>query len=132
MVSKPSSSPAAVVRAKNTLGELGSHVREADFFGLPLARERFEVVYERAFLCALPRRLWAQWATRVADLIAPAGCLIGFFYFGQTEKGPPFGIDTATLTDLLSGYFELIEEVTPKDSIAVFAGKEKWQVWLRR
>jgi hypothetical protein len=54
-----------------------------------------------------------------------------FFYFDQTEKGPPFGIDAKSLNGLLSKNFELLENVVPKDSIAVFEGKEKWQVWQR-
>lgn len=128
-------SPVAVAHAQKALGPLGATVREADFFGPAiesLAAERFDVIYERAFLCALPVKLRAAWAARVADLLAPGGRLIGFFHFDQTERGPPFGIDPGTLVSLLSANFELLEEMTPTDSIPVFAGKEKWQVWLRK
>ena len=124
-------SPAAVSRAKQLLAELGSRVRLEDFFGEALGRDRFDVIYERAFLCALPKRLWAQWAARVAELIPPEGRLIGFFFFDTNEKGPPFGITPAALSEMLLPHFNLIEECVPKDSIAVFAGKEKWQVWQR-
>ena len=48
-------SPAAVLQAKQLLVELGSRVRLEDFFGEALGGERFDVIYERAFLCALPR-----------------------------------------------------------------------------
>jgi len=125
-------SPAAVVQARKVLGPLGANVREADFFGPELADERFEVIYERAFLCALPIKLRSAWAERVATLLSPGARLIGFFYFDQTEKGPPFGIDADMLGRLLSKDFELIETRSPTDSIAVFAGKEEWQVWQRR
>lgn len=125
-------SPAAVARAKQSLGSLGSHVREEDFFGETLSREPFEAIYERAFLCALPRRLWPAWAARVAQLISADGRLFGFFFFDNNEKGPPLGIDPAELSALLSPHFELIEESLPTDSINVFAGKERWQVWQRR
>ena len=125
-------SPAAVAQARKVLGPLGANVRVADFFGRELADERFEVIYERAFLCALPIKLRPAWAERVSRLLIPGGRLIGFFYFDQTEKGPPFGIDSNTLTGLLSKEFELIEDLAPTDSIAVFEGKEKWQVWQRR
>lgn len=124
-------SPAAVARAKQLLGELGSHVREEDFFGDALAQERFSTVYERAFLCALPRSLWPAWAARIALLIAPAGRLTGFFFFDTNEKGPPFGIARTELIELLAPHFDLIEERVPTDSISVFAGKEGWQVWQR-
>ncbi len=54
------------------------------------AEAPFAVVYERAFLCALPRRLWVDWARRVAELVAPGGLLAGFFYFDAGDRGPPF------------------------------------------
>ena len=125
-------SPAAVAHAQKVLGPLGASIREADFFGPELASERFEVVYERAFLCALPPKLRAAWARRVSTLLVPGGRLIGFFFFDQTEKGPPFGIDAGALSELLSANFALIEDRVPTDSVPVFAGKERWQVWQRR
>ena len=125
-------SPAAVLKAKALLGSLASHIHEQDFFGEALDRECFDVIYERAFLCALPRRLWAQWATRVAQLIPAGGRLIGFFFFDDSEKGPPFGIAPTALSALLMPHFDLIEESVPTDSINVFVGKEKWLVWQRR
>lgn len=125
-------SPAAVAHAKRLLGAMADHVYEMDFFGEPLRNQRYEVIYERAFLCALPRQLWAAWAARVAEIIPEAGLLIGFFFFDSNEKGPPFGISAETLSEFLSTSFELIETSTPGDSISVFAGKEKWQVWRRR
>ncbi len=125
-------SPVAVAQARKVLGPLGANVREADFFSDKLAGEQFEAIYERAFLCALPIKSRAAWAEQVSRLLLPGGTLFGFFYFDQTVKGPPFGIDPETLTSLLSGDFELIEVRIPTDSIPVFAGKEKWQVWRRR
>ena len=125
-------SHSAVARAKQLLGTLGSHVREDDFFGETLGRERFDAIYERAFLCAMPRQRWAEWAARVAELIAPDGRLAGFFYFDDNEKGPPFGVSSKELSALLSPHFDLIEDSVPADSISVFAGKERWQVWQRR
>lgn len=125
-------SPAAVARAKQLLGTLGSHVREQDFFGETLGRERFDAIYERAFLCAMSRPRWTEWAARVAELILPGGCLVGFFFFDINEKGPPFGITRTELSGLLSSHFDLIEDCAPVDSISVFAGKERWQVWRRR
>jgi hypothetical protein len=125
-------SPVAVAQARKILGPLGASVREVDFFGDTMAAERFEAIYERAFLCALPTKLRIAWAAQVSRLLLPGGRLFGFFYFDQTAKGPPFGIDPETLTSLLSKDFELIEVRVPTDSIPVFAGKEKWQVWQRR
>ena len=125
-------SPAAVARAKATLGPLGVSVREADFFGPDLASDQFDVIYERAFLCALPATLREAWATRIAMLLPRDGSLIGFFYFDDSRKGPPFSIDKNALLKLLEKNFDLSEEREPSDSIPIFAGKERWQVWRRR
>lgn len=124
-------SAAAVLRAQEALGSLASRVHEEDFFGEALGRERYDAIYERAFLCALPKTIRVPWAARMAELIPCNGRLFGFFFFDASEKGPPFGISTSELSALLSPFFELVEESAPTDSINVFAGKERWQVWQR-
>lgn len=131
-------SPAAVAQAGAQLGLLASHVRQADFFGGTILPGDFEVIYERAFLCALPRTMWAAWAKRVAELLSPAnargegGLLIGFFVEDDNPKGPPFGLKSGELDEMLSPAFTCIEKIVPTDSIPIFAGKESWQVWARR
>ena len=72
---------------------LGLQVRKADFFALD--EGPFDLVYERAFLCALPRPRWPDWARRMAELVRPGGELAGFFYMNDNERGPPFGADRA-------------------------------------
>ena len=74
-------SPVAVAQARKLLGPLAAIVREADFFGRELADERFEVIYERAFLCALPIELRPAWAERVSRLLLSGGKLAGFCLF---------------------------------------------------
>ncbi len=125
-------SPAAVAQAQRILGKAYADlVREEDFFGATLGSERFDIIYERAFLCALPRRMWLQWATRVAELIPTGGRLIGFLFADNNEKGPPFGLATGELEKMLEPHFTRTARLNPPDSIAVFAGKETWQVWVR-
>ena len=122
----------ALAKARAVLGPHANRVRYGDFFE-PLAGEPFEVVYERAFLCALPRRLWARWAERVAALVEPGGTLAGYFFFDSSERGPPFGLaDDGQLGELLSAAFERVEDAAVGDSIDVFNGKERWQEWKRR
>jgi SAM-dependent methyltransferase len=124
-------SHAAVTRARAQLGPYASLVREADFFA-PIDDDRFDAIYERAFLCALPRRMWRAWAARVANLLLTGGRLFGFFYTDGSERGPPFGLVPGELETLLSQHFTREQNVAVKDSISVFAGKESWQVWRRR
>lgn len=124
-------SPAAVAAARAARGSWAARVEEADFFAFqphkPLA-----LIYERAFLCALPRQMWPQVAARWAALLPAGGLLAGFFFFDDAPKGPPFGTTQAELDALLDPYFELLENQPVTDSIPVFVGKERWQVWRRR
>jgi hypothetical protein len=124
-------SPAAVASAKAVVGEWGARVVEADFFAygpdLPL-----DLVYERAFLCAMPRAMWPQVAARWAGLLPPGGLLAGFFFFDDVAKGPPFGIARQQLDALLSPAFECLADEAVSDSLPVFAGKERWMIWRRR
>lgn len=122
----------ALAAARAVLGPFAACARQGDFFA-PIEGEPFEVVYERAFLCALPRRLWRDWARRIAEVVAPGGVLAGFFYFDAGERGPPFPLhDRSELDGLLVPAFERLEDAPVDDSIAVFAGRERWQVWRRR
>jgi SAM-dependent methyltransferase len=123
-------SAAAVTAAKATLGRWASRVAEADFFTF-VPQRPLDLIYERAFLCALPRDRWPQIAMRWAELLPSGGLLAGFFYFDDAPNGPPFGIAPAQLDALLTPYFEQIEDSPAIDSVAVFAGKERWQIWRR-
>jgi SAM-dependent methyltransferase len=121
----------AVAAARATLGPYADRVREGDVFA-PIAEGAFDVVYERAFLCALPRRLWPAWGERMAELVRPGGRLAGFFFFESGERGPPFPLHgEAELARLLAPAFTRLEDAAVPDSIPVFAGKERWQVWKR-
>jgi len=122
---------AAVERARQILGPLGDRVRLADFFQSDFETP-FDLVYERAFLCALPRRLWPRYAPRVLELLRHEGRLAGFFYFEDGEHGPPFGLKSGELEALLGGHFERASDAAVQDSIPIFVGKERWQVWKVR
>lgn len=124
-------SPVAVDTAKTMLGRWRERVVQADFFNFVPARP-VKLIYERAFLCALPPAWRPKIAQRWAELLAPGGLLAGFFYFDETPTGPPFGIGHPELAHLLEAYFELIVDEPVSDSVPVFAGKERWQIWRRK
>ena len=123
-------SAAAIEAARRVLGELGHLAVQGDFFAHPAGK--FDLVYERAFLCALPRAHWPRWAARVAEVLRPGGRLAGFFFWSDDERGPPFGLKSGELEALLAPAFDRIEDAPVADSIPVFAGGERWQVWHRR
>jgi SAM-dependent methyltransferase len=141
-------SPAAVARARATLGQDAHRVALADFFAEDCGAP-FDLIYERAFLCALPPALWPRYAARVAALLAPRGRLVGFFFGdvgperlprGQRpaspgwadRHGPPFPLLAGEIDALLGERFERVEDRVVDDSIPVFANRERWQVWQRR
>ena len=76
--------PAAVERAQRTLGPLAHLVRLADFFEFDFGRS-FDLIYERTFLCALPRRLWPRCGCR-------SSC-------GPKEGSPDFSTSTTVSAD---------------------------------
>lgn len=125
-------SDAAIEAASRALGPLAQRVRKADYFVFESAP--FDIVYERAFLCALAPRLWGRWAERTAALLRPGGALAGFFFFDDNDRGPPFGVSPERLDELLQPFFvrETSVEISPAESIEVFKGKERWQLWRRK
>jgi SAM-dependent methyltransferase len=121
-------SPAAVEAARKNLAGSGNIVCLADFFDFDFGQP-FDVIYERAFLCALPRNMSSRYVDRCAELLRPNGVIAGFFFFAETPKGPPFGTSRAELDALMQPRFDRVEDRPVADSIDVFAGKERWQVW---
>ncbi len=124
-------SPAAVAAGQAAVGPHAARVVEADFFAWQPQRP-LQLIYERAFLCALPRAMRPQVAARWAALLAPGALLAGYFFFDDAPKGPPFGITRAELEALLEADFECIADDAVSDSIPVFEGKERWMAWRRR
>ena len=124
-------SPVAIEKAREILASAPVDLVCADFFTFAPTRP-IGLIYERAFLCALPRKLWDDWGRRIAELLPSGGILAGFFFVCEQPKGPPFGILPDQLSQLLAPNFTLLEDAPVSDSIPVFAGRERWQVWQRR
>ncbi|HEV2436187.1 MAG TPA: methyltransferase domain-containing protein [Verrucomicrobiae bacterium] len=122
-------SSVAVERAKNLLGPLGDCVVLGDFFRYPFGESVFDVVYERTFLCALPPRLWPDYASRMRQLIRPGGKLIGFFLYGDEPEPPPYPMAESQAMELFGCEFTRTQDIPLTDSLPVFAGKERWQEW---
>ena len=124
-------SATAVAQARAGLGRWAERVVEADFFSFALPFVP-DLIYERAFLCALPRNMWVQVVDRYAALLPSGALLAGFFFFDTSPKGPPFGADPDQIDTLLTPFFVRLDDQAVTDSVAAFAGRERWQVWQRR
>lgn len=121
----------AVERARRNVGCFADRIVLADFFDFDPGAP-YDVMYERAFLCALPRKMWPAYAQRAAQLLQPQGIIAGHFFFDADPKGPPFGTSEAELQALLGPWFERIQDEAVHDSIPVFQGRERWQAWRKR
>jgi ubiquinone/menaquinone biosynthesis C-methylase UbiE len=124
-------STVAVARARRLLGSLADKVHKGDFFDYPFREGEFDIVYERTFLCTFVPEHWIHYARRIAKLIAPSGVLCGFFFLGPEDEPPPYPISQEQLYELLGGWFKKIEDKSVEDSLPLFAGKERWQIWRR-
>jgi SAM-dependent methyltransferase len=123
----------AVERAKDNCGPWTDRIQLVDFFNYAPQQTDFALIYERTFLCALPRHRWTGYVWRMTELLRPGGRLVGFFFFDDNAKGPPFGLLPGQQAELFGPAFTLLEErpVPADQSVAVLAGRERWQIWGR-
>jgi hypothetical protein len=124
-------SQVAVEQAKRALASLGERVFLADFFRHDFAATRFDLIYERTFLCALSPSRWNEYATRTASLLRPAGLLAGIFFYGEEPEPPPHPLSRSRANEIFGRDFRLCRSDDVSDSLPVFAGQEKWQEWQR-
>jgi SAM-dependent methyltransferase len=124
-------SEAAVGRARNQLSkEQGDRIIHGDFFSHRFP-DLFDLMYERAFLCALSPTRWSNYAATVAELLRPGGTLAGIFFYGVEPEPPPFPLTDAKATDLFGGQFHLVNSEPINDSPEIYEGQLRWQEWQR-
>jgi hypothetical protein len=125
-------SQAGVERAKNHLGVLGEKVIYGNFFEHDFGREKFDLIYERTFLCSMSPDRWPEYGSRIAELLKEGGILAGFFLYGEESSPPPFPMVPEQLGALLGNQFQLVEKTPSPDALKVFSGKEeRWEIWKR-
>ena len=132
MVTAIDYSPSAVARARHGLGELGEKVILADFFAHDFGGEKFDIVYERTFLCALSPAMWPAYARRISELLLDRGKLVGTFFYGENDDPPPHPLTPAAADAVLGPYFERVSDESVTDSLPIFGGKERWQIWEKK
>lgn len=128
-------SPPAVAEARRRLGSaLGARVHVADFFAGTIPGSPFDLVYERTFLCALPVARRPEIVARTHALLRPGGRVVGIYFYGDKDDGPPHGLEIAEAAALFDPRFELTRDmpVPPGESPPLFVGKERWQERTRR
>ncbi|MDQ6625055.1 MAG: TPMT family class I SAM-dependent methyltransferase [Verrucomicrobiota bacterium] len=122
--------PAAVERATAQLGDLAGKVSLADFFADDLGRD-FDVIYERTFLCSMPRDRWQSYVARTAGLLRQDGRLLGHFFFGENDDPPPYPLTDELQRALFGSTFSKQHDEPAVDSLPMFDGRERWQIWQK-
>ncbi|EJB1796538.1 methyltransferase domain-containing protein [Vibrio parahaemolyticus] len=123
----------AVNLAKSQLGQHQDKVMLGDVFSTEFSRV-FDVIYERAFLAALPRKMWDEYFTMIERLLPSNGLLVGYFVISDDYQSrfPPFCLRSGEIEQKLAANFHLIESAPVTDSVDVFKGKEQWMVWQKK
>lgn len=127
-------SPLAVERARKNAGApLAKNIIAGDFFAHDFGPVKFDFIYERSFLCSFHPDQRIAYRNRVASLLKYRGTLLGYFYYQAPDltAGPPYGFAWGTADDLFARHFLLGKDVPVTDSLPVFAGRERWQEWIR-
>ena len=122
-------SPVAVENACAHLRALAGSVVLGDFFNHDFAGTRFDMIYERTFLCALPPRLWPAYVKRMTELLRPSGKLVGIFLYGEEKDPPPYPLSPEKARELFKEKFSLVKSSPVSDSLPIFQGNERWQEW---
>ncbi|MCG6241385.1 TPMT family class I SAM-dependent methyltransferase [Vibrio diabolicus] len=122
----------AVSMAQSTLGKHKDKVVLGDVFNADFTHS-FDVIYERAFLAALPRDRWDEYFAMVDKLLPRGGLLIGYFVIDDDycSRFPPFCLRSGELAQYFEPTFTLIESSPVTNSVDVFKGKEYWMVWQK-
>jgi SAM-dependent methyltransferase len=90
----------------------------------------FDYVVERACYCALDPSNRDRYVANMATLLRPGGCLIGSFFIGPAEGGPPFAASWEEICASLAPWFEM-EVVGEPTSETPMAGADLFAI-LRR
>ena len=62
--------------------------------------QKFDAIYDQAFLCALPPAAWPDYEQRLHRWLQPAGALFILFMQTHTAGGPPFHCDLDAMRGL--------------------------------
>ncbi len=104
---------------------------QGDFFK---HKQKYNIILDHTFLCALHPRFRQAWATKMGDLLEPGGLLITYMFpLASHLLGPPYALSVQLYEQLLTPDLELIycEDVTPKFHTWKETIDEKIAIWKK-
>ncbi|WP_027000634.1 methyltransferase domain-containing protein [Eisenibacter elegans] len=101
---------------------------QADFFA---HQGEYDLILEQTFFCALDPKLRAEYAAKMAQLLAPKGRLAGVWFHQVFENNqhPPFGGSAEDYIPLFEPYLQRKHSALCHNSIPPRAGTEWFFVW---
>jgi len=93
--------------------------------------DRYDLVLEQTFFCALDPVLRAAYAQKMFDLLNPGGKLAGVWFDRTFEGGPPFGGNVLEYKKLFAPFFRLHTVAPCYNSIPARAGSEVFMILER-
>lgn len=107
-----------------------NHLIHGDFFN---HSEKYDLIVEQTFFCALDPVLRQKYADKMNDLLAENGKLAGLLFdFELTEDGPPFGGSSAEYLKLFSEKFTINKLERCYNSIQPRAGRELFFIFEKK
>lgn len=103
------------------------HLIESNFFDLT---QRFDVVLEQTFFCAIDPILRTKYAAHMHRLLVPGGSLAGVWFNFPLDQGPPFGGSPEEYRGHLSPFFDLKVLEPCRNSMPRREGKELF-IWAQ-
>ncbi|MEQ9186680.1 MAG: methyltransferase domain-containing protein [Cryomorphaceae bacterium] len=115
--------PTAVQRIQERVPNLpAEHILHGDFFDL---EGSYDIIVEQTFFCALEPSRRMEYATKIHDLLAPGGRLVGLLF--DTEFGndhPPYGGSKDEYLAYFEGLFDVQVMERAYNSIPPRQGRE--------
>ncbi|KAJ5264624.1 hypothetical protein N7505_007417 [Penicillium chrysogenum] len=105
---------------------------QGDFFQSDCTKgEKFDVIYDYTFLCALHPEMRSQWASRMADLLFSGGLLVclEFPLFKELSRpGPPWPLQDIHWNLLAEGGDGILHPPKPAQQVGTGSFERKWYI----
>jgi methyl halide transferase len=105
------------------------HIICGDFFE---QQQKFDLIIEQTFFCALPPAQRSNYAVKMYDLLADGGQVAGVLFDRYFEGGPPFGGSREEYVSLFSEKFHIKVMEQCRNSIAARAGTELFFILIKK
>lgn len=100
-----------------------------DFFEL---HQKFDLILEQTFFCALDPGLRRKYAEKMYDLLKQNGKLVGLYFDRTFDDNPPFGGNRNEYVDLFADLFDIVVMERAFNSIEKRAGSELFAILKKR